>query len=97
MINAKVTASQRKPYLVSIGSCKNMTISTDRCVGARCRSQYQFKITIPIEDSSLQSESNDADQMNNKEGYHHDSIAISEMRRNEMQTEPISVISMQYR
>ena len=74
-----------------------MTISTDRCVGARCRPQYQFKITIQIEDSSLQSESNDAVQMRNKEGYDHDSIVISEMRRNEMQTEPISVISMQYR
>ena len=52
---------------------------------------------MQIEDLSLQSESNDADQMRNKEGYDHDSIAISEMRRNEMQTEPISVISMQYR
>ena len=94
MINANVTASYRKSYLIRVWSCKNMTISTDRCVGARCRPQYQFKITMQIEDSSLQSESNDADQMRNKEG---DSIAISEMRRNEMQTEPISVISMQYR
>ena len=48
---------------------------------------------MQIEHSSLQSENNDAD----KEGYDHDSIAISEMRRNEMQTEPINVISMQYR
>ena len=37
----------------------------------------------------MQSESNDADQMRNKEGYDHYSIAISEM-----QTEPISVISI---
>ena len=52
---------------------------------------------MQIEHSSLPSENNDADQMSNKGGYDHDSIAISEMRRNEMQTEPISVISMQYR
>ena len=38
---------------------------------------------MQVEHSSLQSDSNNADQMRNEESYDHDSIKIPEMKRNE--------------
>ena len=38
---------------------------------------------MQVEHSSLQSDSNNADQMRNEESYNHDSIKMPEMRRNE--------------
>ena len=54
--SVKLTASYRAHYLVGFGSCKNLTISTDKC-------GYQLETIIQIEELSLQSEITDAGQI----------------------------------
>ena len=51
MVNAE-WLYDRADYLVRVGSCKNLTISTDKCVGPSSCSTSQLKIRVPIQVSS---------------------------------------------
>ena len=51
MVNAELLYD-RAQYLVRVGSCKNLTISTDKCVDPSICSTSQLKIRVPMQVSS---------------------------------------------
>ena len=51
MVNAELL-HDRAQYLVRVGSCKNLTISADKCVGPSSCFTSQLTIRVPMQVSS---------------------------------------------